>query len=186
MVDKNGTRKNKGQKSGKLRYFFLDVPTEDGKTKPMLHRSLHINRGADVITTWCYPLHKRVAYTYSDTKKHRDPAFTTQEVCKMLMRSLRTVEGAILEGAITPPQYTYSLDEHRRKFKYLWHESNILELHEYFSTIHRGRPRADGLITPAKLPTVRELRAIIRNEPILYVQDDDGEFRPTWQAKNFD
>lgn len=179
MAGQEGTRTSVRQKP--LKYFYLDVANNG----PLLHRSLHINRGADTITTWCYPLHKRVAYTYSDVKKHKEPAFTTKEVGKMLNRGRLTLEHAILRGDIEEPQYTYGLNENKKKFKYMWHENNILEAHAFLSTIHKGRPRKDGLVTPQKLPTVRELRAMIRQEQILYVLDDDGEFRPVWKAQDF-
>jgi len=159
---------------------------EYGPTIPLLHTRLHINRGADTIITWCYPLGKRVAYTYSDVKKRKAPAFTTQEVCDMLMRTRRVLQDAITNGDISEPQYTYGLNEHRRKFKYMWSEQNIMEAHAFLSTVHRGRPRKDGKVTPQRLPTARELRAMIRQEHILYVQGDDGEFRPVWRAPDFD
>lgn len=182
MADTNG--KKTGKKT--LRYFFLDGKlTDDGPTTPLLHKKLHINLGADTITTWCYPLGKRVAYTYSHVKKFKDSAFTTTEVSKMLMRHKVQIENAILDGNIPAPQCTYSIDEHRRRYKYMWHEKDILAAHAYFMTVHRGRPRNDGLVTPQKLPTVRELRAIIRNRPILYIKDGD-EFKPVWEAKDFD
>lgn len=104
----------------------------------------------------------------------------------MLMRTRKVLEEAILNGDIEAPQYTYGLNEHKRKFKYMWNEKNILEAHAFLSTVHRGRPRKDGLITPAKLPTVRELRAMIRQEQIFYVRGEDGEFRPVWRAPDFD
>jgi hypothetical protein len=174
---------NAGKKSGSskkyrpLRYFYLNG---------LLHKSLHINRGADTITTWCYPQHKRVAYTYSDVKKRKEPAFSTAEVSKMLNRGRLTLEYAILEGNIPRPQHTYGIDEHKRMFQYLWSETDILEAHAYFSTVHKGRPRNDGLITPLRLPTLRELRAMIRQEEMLYVKGEDGEFRPVWKAEDFD
>lgn len=176
MADKDGATKNGRRKSRPLNYFYLN-----GK----LHKKLHINRGADTITTWCYPDHRRVAYTYSDVLLNKEPAYTLQEVGKMLNRRPDTIERAILEGNIVAPQYTYGLDENKHKYKYMWHESDIIAAHEYFSQVHKGRPRKDGLITPMHLPTLRELRAIIRQQNILYVRDEDGSFRPTWQAANF-
>lgn len=185
MAREDGKRPNGRKKSGKLTYFYLDVE-RDGKSEPMLHKSLHINRGTDTIITWCYPLSKRVAYTYSDTKKHRETAFETREVAAMLNRGRLALERAIIEGNINAPQYTYGLNEHKRKFKYMWHESNIMEAHAFLSTVHFGRPRKDGLVAPKRLPTARELRAMIRQEQILYVQNEDGEFVPVWKAENFD
>jgi hypothetical protein len=173
------------KKSGKLRYFFLDGEWE-GKTQPLLHKSLHINRSQDTIITWCYPLTKRVVYTYSDTKKHRDPAFTTKEAAAMLNRGHLALERGILSGGITEPQYTYGIDERKNKFQYMWHENYIMEAHAYLSTIHFGRPRNDGLIAPKAMPTVRELRALIRNEQVLYVKNGDDQFVPVWRAENFE
>lgn len=173
MANEEGKGKTARKRTTKLNYFYLN---------DLLHKRLHINRGADTITTWCYPLHKRVAYTYSDVKKNKQPAFTTQEVCEMINRGRLTLEKAIRDGSIEEPQYTYGLNERKNKFKYMWSEKNIMELHAYLSSVHRGRPRKDGMITPQKLPTARELRAMIRQETILYVRDASGEFRPTWRA----
>lgn len=174
MADEKGKTKNGSRKPRPLNYFYIN---------DYLHKKLHINRGADQITTWCYPLHKRVAYTYSDVKKRMQPAFTTQEAAKMLNRGRLTLEHAILDGDIEPPQYTYGLNEDKKKYKYMWSEENILEAHAYLSTVHKGRPRLDGLITPMRLPTERELRAIIRQREILYVKVGD-EFRPVWEAED--
>lgn len=180
MVDSSRSEKAKSPKPRKLskplRYFYLN-----GK----LHRALHINRGQDRIVTWCYPDHCRVAYTYSDVKKRKEPAFTTEEVTHMINRGRLAIERALLSGKITKPQYTYGLSQTKRKYQYLWSEENIMEAHAYFSTVHRGRPRNDGRITPQHLPTLRELRAMIRQEQLLYVKDEDGEFRPVWKAQDF-
>lgn len=176
MADKAGGGTPARKRNRRLTYFFLNG---------LLHKSLHINRGADIVTTWCYPEERRVAYTYSDVKKRHETAYTSKEVSEMIGRGRLIIEYAIRDGHIEEPQYTYGIDEHKRKFQYMWAEKNILELHAYFSTVHRGRPRKDGMITPQKLPTERELRAMIRQEQILYVRDEDGEFKPVWRAQDF-
>lgn len=186
MVSADGKKKDGGRKSKPLNYFFLNVWDEESQSnKDKLHKKLHINRGADTITAWCYPDHRRVAYAYSYVVQNKKPAFTGNEVAKMLQRTKLTLERAILEGAINAPQFTYGLNEDKKKYKYMWNEKDILEAHAYFSTVHRGRVRKDGLITPQRLPTTRELRAMIRQEDILYVRGEDGVFRPTWAAGNF-
>lgn len=176
MVASQGTQANASKRPGKLTYFYLNG---------LLHRSLHINRGTDKIMTWCYPEHRRVAYTYSDVKKRREPAYTTVEVGKMLNRTRKTIEYAIMDGNIEPPQYTYRIGGVREKYKYMWDEEHILGAHSYFSTVHYGRPRNDGAIVPMHLPTKRELRAMIRQEEVLYVKQGD-EFVPVWKAADFD
>jgi hypothetical protein len=164
------------RRSKKLRYLYLNGD---------LHRVLHINRPADIITMWSYSQHKRVGYTYSDVKARMEKAFTTTEVCKMLNRTKVTVENAILNGDIEAPQYTYGLTETKKKYQYLWHEKDIMALHEVLSNRHVGKPRKDGLINPRSLPTAREVKAMIRHDAILYVKTDDGRFVPTWEAEQF-
>jgi hypothetical protein len=158
-----------------LTYFFLNG---------LLHKRLHINRGADELTAWCYPLKKRVTYSYTQTRRNYKPAFTTKQVASMLGRHFDRLERAILEGKLEEPQYTYGLTEKMEKYRYMWNEQDIMDAHAYFSTVHRGRPRKDGKITPQHLPTAMELRAMIRQEQILYVEQD-GQFVPTWRATEF-
>jgi hypothetical protein len=164
------------KKSRPLKYFYLNGN---------LHRSLHINRGADEIVAWCYPLVKRVTYAYSDVKRYKETAFSTQEVARLLNRRSDTIKKAVWKGHIPEPQSTYGLTETRKKYQWMWNEKDIMEAHAHFSSVHRGRPREDGRVTPAPIPSARELRAMIRNEEILYVEVAPGEFRPTWIAPNF-
>lgn len=179
MATSKRTKENGRKKSRKLVYFYLEHP-EHG---PLLHKSLHKNRSTDTIITWCYPLEKRVAYTYSDVRKNMETAFTTKEVCKMVSRIRQTVEMTIVDGQIEEPQYTYSF-KNRNKYQYLWHEKDIMALHAYLSTVHIGRPRKDGLITASRLPSARELRAMIRHQPVMGYLDEDGNFTPTWLAED--
>ena len=172
MAGKEGTATNVRKKSRPLRYFYLNGN---------LHKKLHINRATDTIIAWCYPEHRRVAYTYSDVRRQKEPAFTTIQVGKMLNRSRVTIERAMLNGNIEKPQRTYGLNERKNGYAFYWCEKDVLAAHEYFSTVHIGRPRADGIVTPAPMPTVRELRAMMRDEEIFYVKHGDT-FVPTWRA----
>lgn len=159
-----------------LTYFYLNG---------LLHRKLRINRAQDEIITWCYPLAKRVTYTYSQVIRNKEPAFTTSQVCDMIGRRRTVVESSLTEGEVDRPQYTYALDDPEKKnYKYMWSEKDIMSLHDYLLTKHRGRPRNDGLIIPQAMPSKRELRAIIRQEELFYVKDGD-EFKPIWRAQDF-
>lgn len=102
----------------------------------------------------------------------------------MLNRTRESVEYQIIDGNIPAPQYTYTLDEREMKHKYMFSEEDVLRLHEYYSTLHFGRPRKDGCITPWPIPTAREVRAMMRQEVILYVKTEDG-FVPTWEAEQW-
>lgn len=159
----------------KLYYFFIN-----GK----LHKRLHVNRGSDQLTAWNYPDGKRMVYSYTDVLKRHQKAFTTPQVAKLIGRNPETVARAIWSDSIPEPQFTYGLDENRNKYKYMWREEDIVALHEYLSTVHKGAPRKDGGITPQALPTLREIRAMINEEEILYIKQDDDTFIPSWRAKD--
>jgi hypothetical protein len=175
MVNEAGKSNGKARKRPRLKYFFLNGD---------LHRKIVINRGRDLLSAWNYPKGKKVSYSYSDTLRHHEPAFTTQQVAQMVNRHRVVVQNAVDRGMIEQPQFTYGLDQNRHKASYMWHEKDIMALHEYLAGIHYGRPRKDGEITPKHLPTPRELRAMIHNEEILYVKQGDT-FVPSWRAKEF-
>jgi len=164
------------KKAKPLLYFYLNGN---------LHKKLQINRGKDTIMTWCYPLHKRVAYTYSEVRRKKEPAFSTKEVAAMMNRSSRALEFALNNGDVEPPQFMYALKDQERVLKYYWSPADVMRVHEYFSNTHYGRPRKDGMITPLAMPTAREVRAMINQETILYIENDDGTFVPTWKAKDY-
>jgi hypothetical protein len=160
----------------KLNYFYY---------RGDLHKKYHINRGKDVVTAWNYPKGKMERYVYSDVRRNGEKAFTTKQVCAMVQRGRTVVEMAIVNGMIPAPQQTYGVDENRNKFAYYWSEKDVMALHEYLQSVHYGRPRKDGLITPKAMPSVAELRAMMRQGVILGVQGENGEFIPTWQAEKF-
>jgi hypothetical protein len=169
------TRKRTKASKRTLKHFFLNGD---------LYERLHINQGKDEITAWNYPLGKRVVLSYTQTRRDYKPAYTTKEVGVMLNRGRGAIMRAILNGYIEEPQFTYGLNEARNKGTYFWDEKLIMDAHAYFSTVHKGRPRKDGKITPMALPTPRELRAMIRQEETLYYRDGE-EFVPTWAAEEF-
>ncbi len=175
MVKDEGV-KVPGQQPNKLTYFYLNG---------LLHKKLLIDRTRDSVTTWCYPLGKRVTYTYSDVKKRKEPAFTGLEVSAMIGRSPRTLKRLINDGDIEPPQHTYGLNEKRIKYKFMWSEADIMNLHEHLANTHRGRPRHDGIQRNTGIPTRKELRAMIKQENILYTLTKDGDFIPVWKAQDF-
>ena len=150
-----------------------------------LHRRLHINIGEDIIEAWCYPLAKRVAYTYSDTRSRYAKAYTTKEVCAMLNRSHDRMRHAIMDGYVEPPQFVYTLTPARHMTKYLWDDEHIMKARDFFASQHPGRRRKDGRITPKPIPTRRELRAMLRQEQTVYVKNEAGEFVPAWKAPEF-
>lgn len=159
-----------------IRYFFYQGD---------LHKKLHINRGLDIITAWNYRQAKACKYSYTDVKRNGGKAFTTKQVKQMVGRGINLINKSVEQGMIPPPQWTYTLTPERKKIGRMWSEEDIMNLHEYLTTVHVGRPRHDGEVNTGRLPSARELRAIIRQGTILYVKDADGNFVPTWDAEKF-
>ena len=85
------------------------------------------------------------------------------------------------EGHVKKPQMSYTLDEKRKPVKYFLSEDDVMDVRDFLSTLHRGRPRKDGLVTAKDVPTKQELRAKIKNETILYQQTEDGDYIPVWK-----
>lgn len=172
MGSKEGKRTRAGQRRRPVRYFYLDDE---------LYKVLWINRPGDLIIAWNYKEGKRMAYVWSDVRKRMGRAFPVGEVSKMINRHVVNIEKYILEGKIRAPQRLYSMDEKRTPGKYMFSEKDVLGLHDYLLTVHYGRPRKDGRITPGKMPSRAELKAMMQHDTMVYVKTSDGEFAPVWK-----
>jgi hypothetical protein len=60
-------------------------------------------------------------------------------------------------------------------------EDDIREMHTFLLTVSRGRPRKDGKPVISGLPTKAELEATLRQETVLYIKTEQGEFSPVWK-----
>jgi len=156
----------------RLRYFYLN-----GK----LHKLLRRSRAEDLVIAWDYELGKRVAYSLTDVNKNKQHAYQLKEVEKIIGRHHDTITMHMRAGNIKFPQRIYSLNGNRTPGKYMWSEDDIREMHTFFKTLHQGRPRLDGGITPADMPSRAEIEAIMKQENILYIKNNNGEFVPVWK-----
>jgi hypothetical protein len=169
---------NRKKQTRRLRYFFLNNE---------LHKKLHINRGSDLITAWNYTQGKRVGYSWTDTKRNMQNAYTVLETAALLNRHRNRILEYVDRGHIKRPQHTYTplvgedQASSRRIFKYMFSEDDVMEIRDFLATLHRGRPRKDGLITSKDVPTRNELRAYMKNEVVLYQKTEDGDFMPVWK-----
>lgn len=179
MAMENGEkpRKRRSRKSNKLRYFYLNDE---------LHKVLSVTRAEDLVVCWNFTQGKRVGYSWSDVKKSHGRAFKMREVAQMIGRGREYTERDILAGRIKAPQRSYTLDGKRRPLYYFFSEKDVMDLHSYLLTVHYGRPRKDGKVTPRKtLPSKAELRAMMKHNIVTYVKTEDGEFVPVWKEQNW-
>jgi hypothetical protein len=165
-------RKTRSKASTRLRYFYLN-----GKVHKVLRRS----RAEDLLIVWDYQLGKRVAYSLADVNKNKQHAYPISEVSKIIGKHEDTIKWHLYRGDIKFPQQIYSLNGNKTPGKYLWSEDDIREMHNFFKTVHRGRPRNDGGITPGDMPSRAEIEAMMKQEDILYVKNNEGEFIPVWK-----
>jgi len=113
-----------------------------------------------------------------------EKAFPISEVSKLINRHRVIIENYILDGKIRTPQRIYTLDT-KRPGKYMFSEKDVLDLHDYLLTVHIGRPRKDGKITPGRMPSRAELKAMMRHDTTMYVKSADGTFTPVWKEMDW-
>lgn len=151
--------------SKRFLYFFLN-----GK----IHKVLRSNRSKDELIAWCYPDKKRMLYSYSQVKKYMENAYSTVEVAKILDRHKVTVEDYILEGKIKTPQRIYPISNPESSWsKFMFSESDIMDLHQFI--LDSGYSK--------DLPSRNELKALLKNNIILYTKVEEGKFVPVWKAE---
>jgi hypothetical protein len=164
--------KNRRSTSQQFRYFYLN---------DKLHRLLRQSRADDLLVAWHYELEKRVAYSLSEVKKTMQHAYPISKVVKIIGKHEDTIKRHLYLGNLKYPQRVYSLNGNKTPGKYYWSEDDIRDMHNFFKTVHRGRPRNDGLITIGDMPSRAEIEALMRQDSILYVKNDDGSFTPVWK-----
>jgi hypothetical protein len=164
--------KKRRNTSARLRYFYLNEK---------LHKVLRRSRAEDLIVAWDYQLGKRVAYSLTDVNRNKQHAYSISEGVKILGKHEDTIKFHLYRGDIRFPQQIYSLNGNKTPGKYFWSEDDIREMHDFFKTVHRGRPRKDGGITPGNMPSRAEVEAMMKQEELLYVKNSEGEFVPVWK-----
>ena len=115
-------------------------------------------------------------YSYSDVYKNMQNAYSMTQVAQMLGKHKVTIEEYILQGKIKSPQKVYPIGNFESKnwSQYMFSEENIFDLYDYLITAGRKIEN---------LPTKNELKALIKNNIILYTKTTDGTFVPVWKAE---
>jgi hypothetical protein len=164
--------KSRRRTTQKLRYFYLNGD---------LHKVIRQSRAEDLIVAWHYKSGKRVAYSLTDVNKNKQHAYPISQVVKIIGKHEDTIKRHLYAGNLKFPEQVYSLNGNKTPGKYYWSEDDVRKMHDYFKTVHRGRPRNDGIVNPGNMPSRAEIEAIMKQENILYVKNNDGEFIPVWK-----
>lgn len=155
------------------RYFYLNGN---------LHKVLRRARAEDLLVAFNYQEGKRVAYSLMDVSRNKQHAYPISEVSLIIGKHEDTIKMHLYKGNLQYPQRIYSLNGKKTPGKYFWSEDDIRKMHDFFKTLHRGRPRKDGKITPDEMPSRAEIEAMMKQENVLYVKNKEGEFVPVWKA----
>jgi hypothetical protein len=151
-----------------------------------LVRLLHYNRANDICSLYNFNLDKEQTMLYSDFKKHRRRAYSIVNTLRIFKRSRMQMERWIKLGLISPPIGTTPGGERRFQKMSYYSEDDLFTIRSVLATIHKGRPRKDGRITPRRdVPTEKELRSLIGDAIMLYTKTEDGRFIPVWQEETW-
>lgn len=167
-------KRSPGQKA----FFFIEGT---------LYKMVHQDRARDLLSVQNMEKGGKLEFfVLSDAKRKMRNAYDTVEVAQLLNRNRATIQGYVSKGTIADPVRIYEKGKNKygKPFtKMKWSEEDILALHDFLLTSGTGRPRKDGILRSAtRIPSRKELLALLRNQPMFYMQTSDGEFVPVWSA----
>jgi hypothetical protein len=150
-----------------------------------LHYVVHINRSKDLATCFDYNDGKLKVYPWSEVRRKRGNAFTLTQAAKLINRHPDRIRRYMDAGEIERPQREYDL-ETGRPGRYFFSVEDMMAVHEFMSSVHRGRPRKDGKVTNNSTPDRETFRAMLDSNKLFYIKDEEsGEFVPVWRANDF-
>lgn len=148
-----------------------------------LHRIIRKSAAQNIVYAFNYKTNSVAKYTYKDYKSFKKKAYTISEVAKVLRRHVDRVRAAMSSGSVRKP---FLLPYEGRTGVYYFTEEDIYLYREYFASLHRGRPRQDGIVIPKDVPTEAEVDAILGKKPVLYIRTSNGEYVPVWRQEEFE
>jgi len=147
-----------------------------------LYKVLVKNKANDRTVLWNFEEHKREVHSYSAVAQYGEKAYSFWDISQMLERSPNTLKFRRHEF---PEGYRiYTMTDHK-PHGWRFDAEQVMEIREVLANTHYGRPRADGEIIPRAIPSRAELKAMLQQEAVYYVQGKDGKFVPTWKAHQF-
>jgi hypothetical protein len=162
---------NNTKKKGVPIWFFID-----GR----LHKRLRVDRSNDLLHCWDFGTQREVAYSLYAAKLKMRPCYSTKQASEFLNRYKFTLLRYVEDGSLREPAMALLPNQKRQKTtRYRWSEDDIMAARDFLATMKNDE-------APAKpVPSRRELRALLNDEETLYVKGPDGNFVPTWRAKDF-
>jgi len=148
-----------------------------------LHRVIHTNRSSNELTAFDFVDDKIKVYPLSEVQKRKQNAIGVNKLAKMLNRHRKTIHRHISDGNIPRPQQEFHIKT-KKPGAFFFSEDEAMQVRDFFSSVHVGRPRKDGKANGSRVPTREELRSMIDSGRMLYVKEND-EFVPIWRAQEW-
>lgn len=169
-------KKPRARKARTGKFFFIDH---------RLYRIIRTNVPANLMEAWSYEDQKSVTMLYSDFRSLSKKAVTTKRAADILGISKKTLQKAYLKGNIDEPPVSNAIGSNSDFNYHWWGLEHILAAHDYFLSVHQGRPRKDGGIQPNQnLSTRAEIIARMTDQVILYSKEGD-RFVPAYNPPKF-
>ena len=151
-----------------------------------LVKLIHSNKANNICILYNYITDKEQSMLYSDFKKHRKKAYTVKNTLMIFRRSRVHLERLITKGIVMPPTGATVGGKRQWRSMSYYSEDDLFKIRDGLASIHSGRPRKDGKVTPRKdVLTERELRSLIGEAIMLYTKNKDGEFIPVWAEETW-
>lgn len=151
-----------------------------------LVKKMWVNRAEDTVNYYDFEEHRMKIMSWSQFKKLQRPAYTLTDVGRLLNRTNQTKLWHRAQEFDVPSSLSYNVQKQtRNRTRTYYPEEAVFILRDALAQIHRGSPRKDGQIVPAKsIPSRDELISLMRTGSHTYVKNSKGEFIPVW--KEFD
>lgn len=177
------SRMTQGGKKNNIGGFFSNNNNTRRKGTPIwfyidgrLHKRISVDRSNDVLKCWDFTEQRPVVYALSSAKLRMRPCFNTNQVGALINRNPHRIRHLLADGELKEPMKAcYPGRPIVQSTRWRWSEDDVMAARDYFA----GKRHTDNI------PTRRELRALMNQEDILYIQQGDGSFAPTWRAKDF-
>ena len=157
--------------SGSKRVWFLNG---------CLVRKHHISKSNGIMSVYNMNNDQIESCLISDFKKNRERAYSVKDTAALVDRHPKHIYRLIHQGVIPPPVGASVGGQRAWRVRAYYSESTVKEIRDILASIHRGRPRKDGLISNDTVPTIQELTRRLGDGILTYTRTEDGNFVPVW------
>lgn len=154
--------------------FFVDE---------ILYRKVRGSLVRDEMTVYSMMDREFQILSYSYVLRNFEQAYKLEEVGKMINRSKHTVFDRIYNGDLVGAHAViWPMTDGTKPRGWRFSPKGVEKVWEFFAEM-QDRISKDPLSRGQnkRLPSRSELRAMLRNEVVMYIKDESGEFRPTWK-----